>query len=227
MPRLYPVPALGSRDEPGRWRHAYVDPTRSGVQFWNAIRLQIQLKIGPDPRRGQRDRRDFVTAFVDTGAYLTVFSQDIWSEFTPSLIRFLDPAPQSISVPLSVAGHRCPVRLGWIWLGWKIWQRPGCPAPGPAGVGPVRRGRRATEADGPGRALGGRPDRPPPGPRADPGSGRAGPGRPGPPPTDVRPGLAADGRVRGMLPFGLRRLGFEPATNSAPRSTQKPPSKKL
>jgi hypothetical protein len=124
VPRLYPAAVTGSQDDPGRWRHAYVDPTRSGVRFWVPLRLQIHLRIGPDPRRGQPDRRKGQSAIVDTGAYLTVFAQNVWSGFDAGLIQFLDPAPQTTPIPISVAGHRCPVRLGWIWLGVEDRERP-------------------------------------------------------------------------------------------------------
>lgn len=124
MLRVYPVAVPGSRDEPERWNYAYVDPTRSGIQFWDAVRLRVRLRIGPDPRAGQRERRKTLSAIVDTGALLTVFSQNVWSAFDPPLIQFLDPAPRTQAVPLSVAGHRCPVRLGWIWLGVEDDEQP-------------------------------------------------------------------------------------------------------
>lgn len=123
MPKLYPEAVPGSREDPGRWRHAYIDPTRTGVQFWNAIRLRMTLSIGPDPG-GRGPRRLRIPAILDTGALLTVFAQEVWSVFPPTLIQFLAPAPASHSVPLSVAGHQCPVRLGWIWLGVEDDERP-------------------------------------------------------------------------------------------------------
>jgi hypothetical protein len=124
VPRLYPIPHEGSAQEPGRWRHSYLDPSRTGTQFWDALRLQIELVVGPEPKAGRPDRRARVSAILDTGAYLTVFSQNIWSRFERHLIQFLAPAPQNPGVPLSVAGHRYPVRLGWIWLGVQDDEKP-------------------------------------------------------------------------------------------------------
>ena len=117
MPRLYLEPIPGSRDEPTRVSFAFVDPGRSGIQFWDALRLTTILRIGHDGPRGSRDTRRRVQAIVDTGAPLTVFPDQVWSDFPPSVIRFLDVPPGGSPQTMLVSGIRCPFRLGWIWVG--------------------------------------------------------------------------------------------------------------
>lgn len=117
MPRLYVEPIPGSRDEPTRAAFAFVDPGRSGIQFWDALRLITILRIGPDAPRGSRDMRRRVQAIVDTGAPLTIFPDQVWSDFPPSVIRFLDAPANGLPQTMVVSGVRCTFRLGWIWLG--------------------------------------------------------------------------------------------------------------
>ena len=123
MPRLYPLPLPNSRDNRGRQQFSYVDPTRSGVQFWDAIRIRIDLVIGPDsPQLRGRNRR-VVRAIFDTGSPLTLFPVQVWSTFT-NLIEFIDCPPGVSPRLLSVGGIKCKFRLGWIWLGVQDDERP-------------------------------------------------------------------------------------------------------
>jgi hypothetical protein len=115
VPRLYVerIPGMGDENRAAR---AYLDPQRSGVQFWDALRLTTSLVVGPDPRQRRDDRRT-VWAMIDTGAPLTLFPEHVWTQFRPTLIEFVSVPPGTIPPPLSAAGVRCPYRLGWIWLG--------------------------------------------------------------------------------------------------------------
>jgi hypothetical protein len=109
-----------------RRRRGYLDPQRSGIQFWEALRLRIGLLIGPD-RIGSR--RQEVEAILDTGAPLTLFASAVWSSFPPGLIEFLDTPPDYPQPTLSAGGVRCPYRLGWIWLGVIDNERPAATLP--------------------------------------------------------------------------------------------------
>lgn len=120
LPRLY-VERIVGVDERGA--RAYLDPRRSGIQFWDALRLTTHLLIGPEPRR-ERDPRQLVWAIVDTGAPLTLFPERVWARLAPSFIEFVSSPPESVPPPLSVAGTRCPYRLGWIWLGVRDIEQP-------------------------------------------------------------------------------------------------------
>jgi hypothetical protein len=109
-----------------RRRRGYLEPQRSGIQFWEALRLRIGLLIGPD-RIGSR--RQEVDAILDTGAPLTLFASEVWSSFPPNLIEFLDVPPDYPPRTLSAGGIRCSYRLGWIWLGVIDNERPAATLP--------------------------------------------------------------------------------------------------
>jgi hypothetical protein len=122
VPRLY-VERIQGMDDDNRAARAYIDPGRSGVQFWDALRVTTRLLVGPD-QMPHRDRRQTVWAIIDTGAPLTLFPEQVWTQFPRSMIEFLSVPADTASVSLSVAGGRCPYRLGWIWLGVIDNERP-------------------------------------------------------------------------------------------------------
>jgi len=122
VPRLYPEP-LESPLASFRDQLAYVDPSRTGIQFWDAIRIRIKLLVGPD-FRSDRSERKVVEAVLDTGALLTLFPFHAWTTIPRSLIEYVEFPPGVQSRSLSVGGTRCPFRLGWIWLGVRDDERP-------------------------------------------------------------------------------------------------------
>ena len=124
MPRLYPVPIQDDPSRIVRQELSYLDPDRSGIQFCDAIRIRINLSIGPDPRRSIVTRKKVIKAILDTGAPLTVFPFIVWSSFPASIIDYVDFPPGTSPRSLSVGGTRCPFRLGWIWLGVEDDERP-------------------------------------------------------------------------------------------------------
>jgi len=123
VPRLYPTPILEQNPDSDRDELSYVDRNRTGIQFWDALRIRIHLRIGPDLHRPE-DRRKQVRAILDTGAPLTLFPSQVWSTFPRSQIEYVDFPPGISSRLLSAGGMRCPFRLGWIWLGVEDDERP-------------------------------------------------------------------------------------------------------
>jgi len=124
MARLYPIPIREERPGSDREELAYVDRDRPGIQFWDALRIRILLRIGPDSRKPGIDRRKQVQAILDTGAPLTLFPYQVWLGFSASVIEYVDFPPGVSSRSITVGGTRCPFRLGWIWLGVEDNERP-------------------------------------------------------------------------------------------------------
>ncbi len=120
MPRLYPEPIPTNVEHADPNTFGFIDPSRSGVQIWDAIRIRIDLVVG---RRvpNLSNKATVVRAILDTGAPLTLFPETVWTRFPQAQIEFGQSARP---IRFSVAGIVCAFRLGWIWLGVQDDERP-------------------------------------------------------------------------------------------------------
>lgn len=97
----------------------YTRPERPGETFEVPIlRLMTTAVFGPDPADFRNDRRLEEDAVIDTGAWISVFTYDLWTRLhRQGLIEFLDPPPGVPQPRAVIGGARSEVRLGRVWVG--------------------------------------------------------------------------------------------------------------